>query len=118
MRDGADSFPSLFLGLVEHERRAMTNIARGVDAAMLLHSNGFSQVLRATEEERTIELPAQATLIGASSGIENICGALSEQAHAGLDELVKGVIDVPADLRGKNVGGDMAVLAVRFGDEG
>jgi sigma-B regulation protein RsbU (phosphoserine phosphatase) len=139
--EGTESFATLFLGLVESDRRSMTYVCAGYETAMLLYPNGFCEMLPASGplvgvldddeaqfKQRTIELPASVTLLAVSDGVTEarlghkhfglarIRQLVSEQARAGrgLDELVGAIIDAAAAFARGKIFDDMAVLAVRF----
>ena len=46
--EGTESFATLFLALVERDRRKMTYVSAGYEAAVLLNPNGFSDILAAS----------------------------------------------------------------------
>lgn len=141
--EGTESFATLFLALVEADRRKMTYVSAGYEAALLVHPNGFSQVLtasgpvvgvldggQASFRARTVELEPGSMLVAVSDGVTDVrlgnrCYGLSrvrhllsERSRAGLDELVAGVIDSASSYCRGKICDDMAVLAVRFGAEG
>lgn len=140
--EGTESFATLFLGLVERDRRKMTYVSAGYEAAMLLYPNGFSQVLPASGpivgvlgggqarfEERTVDLSPNAVLIAVSDGVTDArCGRrrfglsrvrhlLSERADAALNVIVRDVMDAASAFCHGNITDDMAILAVRLGGE-
>lgn len=137
-----DSFATLFLGLIEPNRRTMTYVSAGYEAALLVHPNGFSQVLPASGPvvgvldgreaqfvERTVPIETGSILVAVSDGVTDarlgnrqfglsrVRHLLSERAGAALNQLVADVIDGAAAFCRGNIRDDMAVLAVRFGVE-
>lgn len=116
--EGIQSFASLFLGVVERDRRSMRYVCAGYESAMLVHPNGFCELLRASGpilgvldgsqaqfHERSIELPPGCVLVAVSDGITdarfgNKCFGLSrvrhmasERAHDSLNELAHSILD-------------------------
>lgn len=137
--DGTESFATLFLALVERDRRKMTYVSAGYEAAMIVHRNGFSELLPASGPvigvldgsaaqfgQRTISLEPGETLLAVSDGItearlghkrfglSRVRQLVSERAPAPLSEMVHEIIESAAAFSRRNIKDDMAVLAVRF----
>lgn len=130
--DGAEPFAGVFLAFAGADRRKLTYVSAGCETALLVHRNGFSELLPATGPvaERSIALSPDSTVLAVSDGIARArCGGksfglarvrqiVSERANGTLDALAFGIMDRASAFCHGNMLDDMAVLAVRFGSEG
>lgn len=130
--DGAEPFAGVFLAFAGADRRKLTYISAGCETALLVHGNGFSELLPATgpHAERSTALHPGSTLLAVSDGVTGarfgrkrfglarVRQIVSERANGTLDVLAFGIIDCASAFCHGNMLDDMAVLAVRFGSEG